>query len=296
MAHKPTKSELAQLKAELKAELERTSAELAKLTTELTTELGSNGTQTSFEELLCAGFLRRLPVGDIAALQQCSRGCRGQLAASSLWRQLYSLDFPHELPKSEGVVQHPLDADVWRRLYLERRLDGEVTVPCVLLSPASMAAATLDPGAIRLIEAYLRRLTQQIAAMFGRLLSPPEEPGLREAALSECARLVASCDAPTARAAKMVLLQLETTAKGTGLCSGSEGPTCWCFDTELAQLRKRHRCASGKRGSGEGGTRVWLPTGVGDRAARASWTRSPHTALHFCREPHSREPHSCRPQ
>ena len=237
-SRRPTKGEIAQLKAELKAELERTAAELADL---LSTS-GADGAATpkksvTFAELLCLGFLRRLPVGDISTVQQLARGCR---PPSTIWRQLYALDFPHELPISDEP-QHPLDASVWQRLYLERRLDGEVTVPCVLLSTAAMAAATLDPGAIRLIEAYLRRLTQQIAAMFGRLLNPPEEPGLREAALAECARIIATCDAPPARAAKMVLLQVEATAKGTPLCSGSEGPTCWCFDTELAQLKKRYR-------------------------------------------------------
>ena len=144
-----------------------------------------------------------------------------------MWRWLYSNAWPHELPPDAKAAEppHPLPAKVWQRLYFDRVLDGQAMVPCFLHSASTMAKATLDPGAMRLIEAYLRRNIQQLASMFGALLHPPTEPVAREAALAECARLLDASECATIRAAKMILKQLHASK-----AFGCDGGTLWAFE------------------------------------------------------------------
>ena len=183
---------------QLKAELAQVNAALAAVNLDLATcdpvtaprltPATVTATLGSLQQLFCPALLRLLTVNAIVTLMAVSRHCRDRLSSTDMWRGAYSMSFPYELAPTVGEPSHPLDASVWQQLYLERRLNGDLTVPCVLLSPAGMARATIDPGGIRLIEAYLRRLCQQLGKLYGALLSPPEVPALKEAALLECER------------------------------------------------------------------------------------------------------------
>ena len=184
----------------------------------------------------CHFLLLPLPVNALVSLMCTSKKSHKIMLTS--WRKLYSAGFPHEIPLREGLIEprHPLSPNLWQRLYFERLLDGAATVPCFLHEASNMASATLDPGAVRLIEAYLRRLTQKFASMHSALVTPPDEPGLRESALAECGRLIDS-EAPSVRAAKMVLKTLESNHHAFGC----DGTTVALYEQEAAQLSKRHR-------------------------------------------------------
>ena len=182
------------------------------------------------------GVLRSLPPEALAVLPAVSRGCRAPLSPGSVWRQLYSAVYPMELPMPIEP-SHPLSSHEWRRLYLERRMEGdEVVAPCVLHTPDAMARATLDPGAVHLIEAYLRRLCQQLAKTNGVLSHVAEDR--RDAILEASRLLLAQCDAAAARAAIMVLRQAE---KSEVITTGTEAGTCWSFECERNLLSRRYR-------------------------------------------------------
>ena len=132
---------------------------------------------------------------------------------------------------------HPLPSFTWQRLYCERLLDGAATVPCFLHSPATMARATLDPGAVHLVEAYLARLCSQLAGMHAKLLHPSEDPASLEAALGECSRLLDVSEGSAPCAAKMILRQLESSNRAFGC----DGATVWSFEQERSQLTTRFK-------------------------------------------------------
>ena len=186
----------------------------------------------------CHAVLQALPIVSLARICRTSKCCSEHLSTAGTWRTLYSLSFPHELSPKDAAAnepRHPLSAAVWKRLYVERRLDGAAAVPCFLSSPAGMASATLDPGAFRLIIAFYGRLIQQIAAMFASLLLPLEPANL-EAALGECARLLETCSSSAVIGAKMILRQLEASG-----AFGCDGGTLWSFEQERAQLSAKYK-------------------------------------------------------
>ena len=116
-------------------------------------------TTTLADALGCRALIVSLPVSAIAALQATSRLTQSPFLAPACWRLLYHAAFPYELPKREAAESsHPLPAPTWKRLYLERQLDGTAAVPCFLLDVSAMASATLDPGAMRLAEGMLLAL------------------------------------------------------------------------------------------------------------------------------------------
>ena len=174
----------------------------------------------------CRTLALNIPVRDLLSLTATSRGCRAPLSSAACWRWLYSKAFPHEYPKVDEEPAHALSVAIWRRLYCDRQLDGAAAVPCFLHSPAGMASATLDPGAVRLVEAYLGRLCSQLAAMHGGLLQPPEEADRREGAMAEAARLLDHSGCATVCAAKMILKQLEA----SGRAFGCDGCTVWSIE------------------------------------------------------------------
>ena len=191
------------------------------------------------DALSCRFLLVELPLNSLVALAATSRAAKHLLSTSACWRGLYSAAFPHELSSREALAEarHPLPASMWQKLFVERQLDGPATVPCFLHNASTMASATLDPSAVRLIEAYLRRLTQTVASMHSAILSPPDDPGPREAALAECARLIDACEVPAVRASKMVLRQLQNNNHAFG-CDGS---TIWAYEQETTQLRAAYQ-------------------------------------------------------
>lgn len=191
--------------------------------------------------LRCKQLLLLLPVSSLAALLSISSEFRKIVSSAATWRWLYSHAFPHEYPPTSGddadEPVHPLPSFTWQRLYCERLLDGAAAVPCFLHSPATMARATLDPGAVHLVEAYLARLCSQLAGMHAKLLHPSDDPASLEAALGECSRLLAVSEGSAPCAAKMILRQLESSNRAFGC----DGATVWSFEQERSQLTTRFK-------------------------------------------------------
>ena len=129
------------------------------------------------------------------------------------------------------------------------RCKTSTSAPFVLLEASAMARATLDPGGVQIIEAYLRRFSERLAQDFDALepFLAVREDSHRSSTqhsniatkLAATAQLLAECDATPACAAQIVLRQ--SAATGGETATGGELATCWCFDAERRKLSARFK-------------------------------------------------------